>query len=203
MTSPPSPSPSSSPSSPSGPVPGASGRPVAVVIGPPGAGKSTIGRRLAAALGVRWHDTDAAIEAAEGASISNLFVDHGEEHFRALERAEVARALGQDGVVVSLGGGAPMDPQTQALLAGHTVVFLDVGIADASRRIGFEGNRPLLMMNPRASWTKMMNERRATYERLSTLRVDTAGRKPAEIVAEVVAALGQDRPGRAATEEQP
>ncbi|WP_235530588.1 shikimate kinase [Phycicoccus sp. Root563] len=169
---------------------GATVRPVAVVIGPPGAGKSTIGRRLAAALGVRWHDTDSAIEEAQGASISDLFVDHGEDHFRALERAEVARALREGDVVVSLGGGAPMDAQTQELLAGHTVVFLDVGIADASRRIGFEGNRPLLMVNPRATWTKMMNERRATYERLSTVRVDTAGRKPAEIVAEVVAALG-------------
>ena len=95
-----------------------------------------------------------------------------------------------------------MDPGTQALLAGHTVVFLDVGIADASRRIGFEGNRPLLMVNPRATWTKMMNERRATYERLSTVRVDTAGRKPAEIVAELVAAIGHGHPGRAATTEE-
>ena len=180
----------------SSPAQGGPARPLAVVIGPPGAGKSTIGRRLAAALGARWHDTDAAIEAAQGASISDLFVDHGEEHFRALERAEVARALTEVDVVVSLGGGAPMDAETQALLVGHTVVFLDVGIADASRRIGFEGNRPLLMMNPRASWTKMMTERRATYERLSTIRVDTAGRKPAEIVAEVVAVLGRT------TEEQ-
>ncbi|KQU68993.1 shikimate kinase [Phycicoccus sp. Root101] len=176
---------------------GATARPVAVVIGPPGAGKSTIGRRLAAALGVRWHDTDSAIEEAQGASISDLFVDHGEDHFRALERAEVARALREGDVVVSLGGGAPMDAQTQELLVGHTVVFLDVGIADASRRIGFEGNRPLLMVNPRATWTKMMNERRATYERLSTVRVDTAGRKPAEIVAEVVAALGHTPAGAA------
>ncbi|MEO5982476.1 MAG: shikimate kinase [Pedococcus sp.] len=187
----------------SSPAGGASVRPLAVVIGPPGAGKSTIGRRLAAALGVRWHDTDAAIERAQGASISDLFVDHGEDHFRELERAEVARALTEGGGVVSLGGGAPMDPGTQALLAGHTVVFLDVGIADASRRIGFEGNRPLLMVNPRATWTKMMNERRATYLRLSTVRVDTAGRKPAEIVAEVVTALGHDNAGvDAAPEEQ-
>ncbi len=180
----------------SSPAGDASARPLAVVIGPPGAGKSTIGRRLAMALGVRWHDTDAAIEKEQGASISDLFVDHGEDHFRELERVEVARALTEPGGVVSLGGGAPMDPATQELLAGHTVVFLDVGIADASRRIGFEGNRPLLMVNPRATWTKMMNERRATYARLSTVRVDTAGRKPAEIVAEVLAALGH------ATEEQ-
>ena len=71
-----------------------------------------------------------------------------------------------------------MDPEVQAALAGHTVVFLDVGIADAARRIGFDASRPLLMVNPRASWTKMMNERRPTYERLATHRVDTAGRNP-------------------------
>jgi shikimate kinase len=169
----------------------------AVVIGPPGAGKSTIGRRLAKALGVDWHDTDTAIEAAEGTTIADLFVDHGEAHFRALERAEVARALRECDGVVSVGGGAPMDPDTQRALAGHTVVFLDVSIADAARRIGFEGSRPLLMVNPRASWTTMMNERRPTYERLATVRVDTAGRKPAAVVEDVLAALasldGKDR----------
>jgi shikimate kinase len=160
-----------------------------VVIGPPGAGKSTIGRRLAVALEVEWHDTDAAIEAREEQSISDIFVDHGEPYFRDLERAEVARALAERRGVVSLGGGAPMDPQTQAALAGHTVVFLDVGIADAARRIGFDASRPLLMVNPRASWTQMMNERRPTYERLATLRVDTGGRKPAAVVEEIVAFL--------------
>jgi shikimate kinase len=160
-----------------------------VIIGPPGAGKSTVGRRLAKELGVDWHDTDAAIEAAEGTTIADLFVDHGEAHFRALERAEVARALRECDGVVSVGGGAPMDPETQQALEGHTVIFLDVSIADAARRIGFEGTRPLLMVNPRASWTAMMNERRPTYERLATVRVDTAGRKPAAVVEAVLAAL--------------
>ncbi|QGN57095.1 shikimate kinase [Nostocoides sp. HKS02] len=163
--------------------------PLVVVIGPPGSGKSTIGRRLAVALGVEWHDTDAAIESREARSISDIFVDHGEPYFRDLERAEVARALAERRGVVSVGGGAPMDPQTQAALAGQTVVFLDVGIADAARRIGFDASRPLLMINPRASWTKMMNERRPTYERLATLRVDTGGRKPAAVVEEIVAFL--------------
>jgi shikimate kinase len=169
-------------------VSGAPG-PRVVVIGPPGAGKSTIGRRVARALGVQWHDTDRAIEATAGQSISDIFVDHGEEYFRALERDEVARSLAERDGVVSLGGGAPMDPQTQEALAGQTVVFLDVGIADAARRIGFDASRPLLMVNPRATWTKMMNERRPTYERLATLRVDTADRKPAAVVEEIVAFL--------------
>ncbi len=164
-------------------------RPRAVVIRPPGAGKTTVARGLAEALGVDWHDTDEAIEAATGKSIADIFVDHGETHFRELERVEVSRALAAVGGVVSLGGGAPLDPDTEAALAGHTVVFLDVGIADAARRIGFDGSRPLLLVNPRASWTKMMKERRSTYERLATLRVDTAGRTPDEVVADIVALL--------------
>lgn len=165
-------------------------RPRLVLIGPPGVGKSTIGRRLGRALDLPFHDTDQAIEVAAGQNIPDLFVDHGEAHFRDLERAEVVRSLAEEAGVVSLGGGAPMDPEVQAALAGHTVVFLDVGIADAARRIGFDASRPLLMVNPRASWTKMMNERRPTYERLATVRVDTAGRKPAAVVDEILAFLG-------------
>jgi shikimate kinase len=160
-----------------------------VLVGPPGSGKSTIGRRLAKALDVPWHDTDDAIESLAGQPISDIFVDHGEERFRELERAEVLRALTEQDGVVSLGGGAPMDLDTQSALSGHTVVFLDVGIADAARRVGFDASRPLLMVNPRASWTRMMNERRPTYERLATVRVDTAGRKPAAVVQEIVTFL--------------
>lgn len=165
------------------------GRPLVVLIGPPGAGKTTIGELLAQALGVGFHDTDAAIEAAQGRSISDIFVDDGEAAFRALERDEVTRALAERAGVVALGGGAVMDPQTEAALAGHVVVFLDVGIADASRRIGFDRSRPLLSVNPRASWVAMMNARRATYERVATIRVDTAGRTPEDVADEIVERL--------------
>ncbi len=165
-------------------------RPRAVVIGPPGSGKSTIGALLARRLDLPFHDTDAAIVAAEGRSISDIFVDDGEPRFRELERSEVARALEQESGVVSVGGGAPMDEQTQARLVGHTVVFLEVGIADAAKRVGFDTSRPLLVVNPRQQWVKMNNERHSTYSRLARIRINTAGRTPADIVDEVLTDLG-------------
>lgn len=169
------------------------GRRPVILIGPPGAGKTTIGEALAVRLGVDFHDTDAAIEAGQGCSISDIFVVDGEPAFRALERAEVARAVSVEGGVIALGGGAPMDPGTQDVLAGQVVVFLDVGIADAAKRVGFDASRPLLAINPRAAWTKLMNERRPTYERLATHRVETAGRSVDDIVEDIVEAVGAVR----------
>ena len=162
-----------------------------VLVGPPGSGKTTVGTALADLLGVPLHDTDAAIEAAAGRSISDIFVDDGEPAFRSLERAEVARAVAEEPGVLALGGGAPVDPTTEQLLEGETVVFLDVGIADASKRVGFDQSRPLLAVNPRASWVRLMNERRPLYERVATFRVDTAGRTPDAIAAEVAVLLGE------------
>jgi shikimate kinase len=162
-----------------------------VLVGPPGSGKSTVGAALAGLLGLSLHDTDAAIEAAQGRTISDIFIEDGEPAFRALERAEVARALAEDDGVLALGGGAPVDPVTEGLLAGQTVVFLDVGIADASKRVGFDQSRPLLAVNPRASWVRLMNERRPVYERVATHRVDTAGRTPQDVAAEVAGLLGE------------
>ncbi|MEO6020627.1 MAG: shikimate kinase [Knoellia sp.] len=168
-------------------------RPAAVLIGPPGSGKTTIGQALAAALDVAFHDTDAAIEADQGCSISDIFVLDGEPAFRALEQAEVARAVAVESGVIALGGGAPMDPATQDVLKGHVVVFLDVGIADAAKRVGFDGSRPLLAINPRASWTRLMNERRPTYDAVATHHIDTAGRPVADIVDEIVGLLRESR----------
>ena len=162
-----------------------------VLVGPPGSGKSTVGADLAALLGLALHDTDAAIEAAQGRTISDIFIEDGEPAFRALERGEVARAVAEDDGVLALGGGAPVDPSTEALLVGQTVVFLDVGIADASKRVGFDQSRPLLAVNPRASWVRLMNERRPVYERVATFRVDTAGRTPQDVAAEVAGLLGE------------
>ena len=151
--------------------------PEVVLIGPPGSGKTTVGAALADALGTMCHDTDAAVEQAQGRTIADIFIEAGEPAFRTLERAEVARALREETGVVALGGGAPMD----------------VGISDASKRIGFDQSRPLLSVNPRASWTRLMNERRPTYTRLATHVVDTATRTPEDIAAEIVALLGGAR----------
>lgn len=164
--------------------------PRVVLIGPPGSGKSTVGAALAGLLDVPLHDTDAAIEAAAGRSISDIFIEDGEPTFRELERAEVARAVEQEHGVLALGGGAPVDPLTEQVLAGQVVVFLDVGIADASRRVGFDQSRPLLAVNPRASWVRLMNERRPGYERVATHRVDTAGRTPQAVAEEIATLLG-------------
>ena len=170
-------------------------RPVAVIVGPPGSGKTVTGRALADLLGVPFHDTDEAIVRSVGRSIADLFVEDGEAAFRELERVEVTRALAEERGVVALGGGAPVQPGAAELLEGHTVVFLDVGIADASKRIGFDQSRPLLAVNPRASWVAMMNVRRALYEAVATLRADTAGRTPEDVAAEVASALAVGRPG--------
>ncbi len=165
--------------------------PRVVLVGPPGSGKSTVGAALAELLGLPLHDTDAAIEATAGRTISDIFVEDGEPAFRTLERAEVARALADDAGVLALGGGAPVDPLTEQLLVGQTVVFLDVGIADASKRVGFDQSRPLLAVNPRASWVRLMNERRPVYQRVATFRVDTAGRTSQDVAAEVAGLLGE------------
>ena len=162
-----------------------------VLVGPPGSGKSTVGAALAELLGLPLHDTDAAVEVTQGRTISDIFIEDGEPAFRALERAEVARALAEDDGVLALGGGAPVDPGTEHLLVGQTVVFLDVGIADASKRVGFDQSRPLLAVNPRASWVRLMKERRPVYERVATFRVDTAGRTPQDVAAEVAGLLGE------------
>ncbi len=164
--------------------------PRVVLVGPPGSGKTTTGAALAERLGVALHDTDAAIEQAQGRSIADIFVVDGEAAFRDLERAEAARALAEEPGVVALGGGAPVDPLTEPLLGGHVVVFLDVGIADAAKRIGFDRSRPLLAVNPRASWVRLMNDRRPVYERVATHVVDTAGRSAADVADEIVGLLG-------------
>ncbi len=164
-------------------------RPKAVLIGPPGSGKTTIGTALAERLGVPLRDTDADAEAAAGKPIGEIFIDDGEERFRALERAAVAAALAEHEGVLALGGGAVLAPETQELLAGHTVVYLRVGLAEAIKRVGLASARPLLVLNPRSQMRKLLEERLPVYERLGTVHVDTDGRLPEEIVEEIAKAI--------------
>ncbi len=127
-----------------GPLPEAVGRirPVVVLVGVPGAGKSTVGRALAERLGVGFRDTDADVESSTGRAIADIFVQSGEPEFRRLEAAAVATALREHAGVLALGGGAVMDPGTRGLLAGGPVVWLRVGLATASHRAGLSGARP-------------------------------------------------------------
>jgi shikimate kinase len=160
-----------------------------IVIGPPGSGKTTVGRILAERLGVPFRDTDHDVETTAGKPIGEIFVDDGEERFRALERTAVQEALGTHDGVIALGGGAILDPGTQADLAGHQVVYLEVGLSDAVKRVGLASARPLLVLNPRSQFRKLMEERRPIYERLAVIQVATDGREPADVADEIVKGL--------------
>ncbi|GAB3115641.1 shikimate kinase [Janibacter alkaliphilus] len=173
-------------------APDGPGRPRLVVIGPPGVGKSTVAREVARRLDLALHDSDTIVEERAGRSIGDIFLEDGEAAFRELEQDAVRAALTTTGSVVALGGGAPMTAAVAEALQGHDVLFLDVGIADAAKRIGLNRSRPLLAVNPRATWVATMEERRPTYERLARWQVDTAGRGVDEVVAEVLAVLGED-----------
>ena len=164
-------------------------KPAVVLVGVMGAGKTTIGTLVAEALGLPFRDTDDDIVAATGKPISDIFVDDGEDHFRALERQAVAAALdGFDGVL-ALGGGAVMAAETRERLRGHTVVFLDVGLADAVRRVGLGAGRPLLAINPRATLKHLLDQRRPLYQEVATATVVTDGRTPEDIADEVLKAV--------------
>jgi shikimate kinase len=163
--------------------------PIAVLVGPPGAGKSTVGQALAALLGVPFTDTDDVIVARAGKPIPEIFFDEGEEHFRELERDAIAASLGSFSGVLGLGGGAILNESTREALAGHTVVFLSVELPDAVKRVGLGAGRPLLSVNPRATLKYLMEQRRPLYAAVATHTVKTDGREPQEIAEELAALL--------------
>jgi len=158
-----------------------------ILIGPPGAGKSTIGAALARELGIGFTDTDKVIVEKAGKSISDVFVLDGEVAFRSIERIIVSEQLQQADGVLALGGGSILNEQTQKELVlvkatGACVVFLDVSITAAAPRIGFNRDRPLLLGNPRAQWLSLMQERRPIYESLADFVVDTSDQNPEQSV---------------------
>ena len=164
--------------------------PRVVLVGPMGAGKTTVARILAEGWGVAVRDTDADIEAGEGRSISDIFVDSGEDHFRDLEAAAVARAVAEHDGVLALGGGAVLRAETRDLLADLPVVFLRVGLSEAVKRVGLGVGRPLLLGNVRARVKALLDERTPIYESVATHVVDTDGRTPDEVADDVRRALG-------------
>jgi shikimate kinase len=164
--------------------------PLVVLVGPPGSGKSTVAALLASRLGSTHRDTDTDVENVAGKPISDIFVDSGEAAFRALERAAIVAALQDDGAVLSLGGGAILDPETRADLAGHNVVFLDVSVGEAAKRVGLGVARPLLLGNVRTQLRNLMEARRPLYAEVAKLTVDTDSRAPEDIAAEIVDHLG-------------
>jgi shikimate kinase len=166
---------------------------VIVLIGPPGAGKTTVGQALATLTGLPFVDTDQMVEEAAGTSVAQIFITQGEDAFRAMEREAVAQALSRGIGIVGLGGGAPMDPATRDLLKGHEVVFLDVSDAVAVRRVGLDASRPLLVGSPRAQWRALMAERRPIYTQAATLTLVNDAAPPADIAADVVRLLEKRR----------
>jgi shikimate kinase len=164
-------------------------RPLVVLVGAPGAGKTTIGRRVAMRAGVGFRDTDSDIVAAAGKPIADIFVDDGEEHFRRLERDAVGTALHEHDGVLSLGGGAVLAEQTRARLAGHHVVWLDVALSDAATRVGLNRDRPVLALNPRAQLRVLLEQRRPLYREVATATVETTGRSVGQVVEAVLATL--------------
>jgi shikimate kinase len=166
--------------------------PKAVLIGPPGAGKSSVGRQLAKILECEILDTDLEIERRSGKKISDIFTDDGEPVFRKIEKEVVLDALANATGVVALGGGSVLDKDVATYLAnsGLPVAYLEVSISQAAPRVGFNKERPLLTINPRQQWSALMAVRKPIYESLATLQVLTDNRKPIDVAREIASALG-------------
>jgi shikimate kinase len=165
--------------------------PRVILIGPPGAGKSSVGKSLARLLQEEFVDTDLVIASRENKSISEIFVDQGEPYFRKVEEEVLLDVLKNHKGVLSLGGGAPLSSSAQSAIkeSGSTVIFLDVSLAAAAPRVGFNRDRPLLLGNPRAQWQELMNTRRPIYESLAQHQVVTDKLSPTQAANAIVTLL--------------
>ena len=163
-----------------------------VLIGPPGSGKSSVGKALSRKLSRPWIDTDTEVESRAGKKISEIFLEDGEATFRALERDVVDQVMGSEAAIVSLGGGSVLNESSQKrITTAKEVVFLDVAISNAAPRVGFNKDRPLLAINPRQQWLQLMEKRRPIYESLATITVSTDNKKPDQVADEIIEAIEQ------------
>lgn len=160
--------------------------PVLVLIGAPGSGKSAVGAVVAEQLGLEFRDTDKDTEIAAEMSIPDIFIAEGEEGFRARERSAVAAAVADHQGVLAIGGGAVLDADTRADLAGLPLVWLQVGATEAAKRAGISGPRPLLLGNVRTTWLSQLKQREPLYRELATHEVGTDGRTIEDVAYEVV-----------------
>jgi shikimate kinase len=165
-----------------------------VLVGAPGAGKTSVGRLVAERLGTGFRDTDDDVVALAGKPVSDIFVDDGEAAFRELERGAVARAVDEWPGVLALGGGAVLDPRTRQLLrsvaaSGCPVVHLAVSAGEAYKRVGMARDRPLLLGAPRAQLTALLRARAPLYAEVATVALDTDGKEPGEVAEEVLAVV--------------
>lgn len=158
-----------------------------ILIGPMGAGKSTVGKILANDFATQWRDTDQMITSQTGREISDIFTEDGEDSFRAIEKIVLRTALLEDSTVLSLGGGACLNPDSQSAIrvSGSFIAYLKISLAEVSSRVGFNRDRPLLLGSPRAQWQALMNERAPVYESLADIAVQVDGKSPQQIAEEI------------------
>jgi shikimate kinase len=160
-----------------------------------GSGKTTIGSLLAQRLGLNFRDTDHLIEEQEGKTVSQIFLDQGEDAFRVIEKRVLREELLTDGTVLSLGGGAPISIDAQSALraiASH-IIFLDISLSTVAPRIGFNRDRPLLLNNPRGQWQTLMEARRPIYEAIADATINVDDKSEEEIVTIALTSLGEAR----------
>ena len=164
----------------------------AILIGAPGAGKSTVGKALARELSTSFQDTDAIIVEEQGRSITEIFSEKGEPGFRSIEREVVLKALHSNKGVISLGGGAVLDLKVQGAITESpaTVIYLSVGLRNVLSRITNRSDRPLLTSDPEKEWLALFNEREAIYRKLASIEVNTDNKKAHEVARELVKLMG-------------
>lgn len=163
--------------------------PALILVGPPGSGKSTVGRMAAERLGLEFRDFDDDIERVHGIPAGELVVKLGREKFQDSEREILAELLPRHDGVLSLGGGTPTAPGVAELLEPYHVVFLDVDLDQLLKREGLVTLHPWLMPNPRAHLRELLNTRRPVYTAVSAATIPTSDRTPEDVLADVLATM--------------